>query len=158
MSESQNENIHTEVMNEIARVMQSVAGKFQLELPPKAFKHMDGRIHSYVRKKELTASFYCNPEFSNPQHVLQGGFMAAAIDNTMGPLSYLATGRATTTLELSVNYIRMAKEGQRITVTARVIVRGTQHLYMEAEVKGEDDKELARATSTILILPTPPSK
>lgn len=151
-------DIHQDVLEEISRSMQAMQKEFGLELPPKAFLHMDGKFVSYVRKKELVCTFYADPEFSNPMHVMQGGFLGAAIDNTMGPLSYLATGRATTTLELSVNYIRMVKEAQRIQVTARVVARGNQHLYMEAEAIDEDGKQLARASSQVLILRMPATR
>ncbi|TGK17585.1 PaaI family thioesterase [Leptospira fluminis] len=125
------------------------------KLPPPAFVELSGEFISYRRKKELTCSFYIEPRFSNPMGVFQGGFLAAAFDNTFGPLCYLAAGKPTTTLELSVSYIRMIKENQRIRVTARVVARGNQHIYLEAEAFDEEEKLVAKSTTQVLILKFP---
>ncbi|TGK05662.1 PaaI family thioesterase [Leptospira langatensis] len=126
-----------------------------LMVPPPAFKELSGEFVSYVRKKEMTCRFSVEPRFSNPMGVLQGGFLAAAFDNTFGPLCYLAAGKPTTTLELSVSYIRMIKENQRITVNARVVARGNQHIYLEGEAFDEEGKLLAKSTTQVLILRMP---
>lgn len=126
-----------------------------LLLPPPAFKELSGQFVSYIRKKELTCSFYIEPRFSNPMRVFQGGFLAAAFDNTFGPLCYLAAGKPTTTLELSVSYIRMVKENQRITVEAKVVARGNQHIYLEGQAFDEEGKLLAKSTTQVLILRIP---
>ncbi|EQA36207.1 hypothetical protein LEP1GSC047_3405 [Leptospira inadai serovar Lyme str. 10] len=126
-----------------------------MKVPPPAFQELSGEFVSYVRKKELTCTFYIEPRFSNPMGVFQGGFLAAAFDNTFGPLCYLAAGKPTTTLELSVSYIRMVKENQRIRVTARVVARGNQHIYLEAEAFDEEEKLLAKSTTQVLILKIP---
>ncbi|MGJ4746393.1 PaaI family thioesterase [Leptospira sp. SA-E8] len=126
-----------------------------LKVPPPAFKELSGEFVSYVRKKEMVCSFYVEPRFSNPMGVFQGGFLAAAFDNTFGPLCYLAAGKPTTTLELSVSYIRMVKENQRITVQAKVVARGNQHIYLEGEAFDEEGKLLAKSTTQVLILRLP---
>ncbi|WP_425528910.1 PaaI family thioesterase [Leptospira wolffii] len=126
-----------------------------LLIPPPAFKELSGEFVSYVRKKELTCSFYIEPRFSNPMGVFQGGFLGAAFDNTFGPLCYLAAGKPTTTLELSVSYIRMVKENQRITVHAKVVARGNQHIYLEGQAFDEEGKLLAKSTTQVLILRIP---
>ncbi|TGM94486.1 PaaI family thioesterase [Leptospira licerasiae] len=126
-----------------------------LQVPPPAFKELSGEFVSYVRKKEMVCSFYVEPRFSNPMGVFQGGFLAAAFDNTFGPLCYLAAGKPTTTLELSVSYIRMVKENQRITVQAKVVARGNQHIYLEGEAFDEEGKLLAKSTTQVLILRLP---
>ncbi len=126
-----------------------------LLLPPPAFKELSGEFVSYVRKKELTCSFYIEPRFSNPMKVFQGGFLAAAFDNTFGPLCYLAAGKPTTTLELSVSYIRMIKENQRININARVVARGNQHIYLEGEAFDEEGKLVAKSSTQVLILRIP---
>ncbi|TGL65751.1 hotdog fold thioesterase [Leptospira sarikeiensis] len=128
-----------------------------LMVPPPAFKELSGEFVSYVRKKEMVCSFYIEPRFSNPMGVFQGGFLAAAFDNTFGPLCYLAAGKPTTTLELSVSYIRMVKENQRITVQAKVVARGNQHIYLEGEAFDEEGKLLAKSTTQVLILRLPPA-
>ena len=49
--------------------------------------------------------FTARPDFLNPAGAVQGGFVAAMLDDTMGPAVFLATeGRAyTVTLNLNVN-------------------------------------------------------
>ncbi|PJZ68115.1 hypothetical protein CH373_17855 [Leptospira perolatii] len=153
-SDKEKEKLASDLNKEWEKFKKASPG-VSLVIPPPSFKEMSGEFISYVRKKEITCSFLAEPRFSNPMSVLQGGFLAAAFDNTYGPLCYLAAGKPTTTLELSTSYIRMIKENQRITITARVIARGNQHMYMEAEAIDEEGKLVAKSTTQVLILRIP---
>lgn len=122
-------------------------GSLGLEVPPAVFKIMEGRIESYSPGKSLRASFPVKPEYSNPMLRMQGGMIAAAMDNTLGPLSLLVTGGAAVTLSMNLDYIRGIAPGKRLIVTASVISRSRTNLIMEALASDERGKMVARSTA-----------
>ena len=81
---------------EIGKIMQDGAGALHpdMQLPPPVFLEMQGKFEEYVPGESLTVSFPVRPEYDNPMKRMQGGFICAAMDNTMGPLSFLVTGGA----------------------------------------------------------------
>ena len=69
--------------------------------------------------------FDARPEFTNPIGAIQGGFLAAMLDDTMGPalVATLEAGQFAPTLELKVNFLRPARPGPLVG-TARIVYRG----------------------------------
>ena len=61
---------------------------------------------------------------TNPVGVMQGGFIAAAFDNTFGPLSYLVAKRPMTTIDMSIQYIRGVETGQTVFVETWIVAKG----------------------------------
>ena len=123
-----------------------------VQCPPECFTFMRGTYVAYESRETLTVSFPVLTEYRNPVRAMQGGFIAAAIDNTMGPLSYLATRNSCSTLDLHVQYLRSVLAGDVLNVTARVTSRGRQTLTLEAEAHDGRGKLIAKASSTMLIL------
>ena len=61
-----------------------------IQIPPPVFIKMNGEILYYSKsKQEMKISFPVLVEYLNPFGNMQGGMLAAAIDNTFGPLSML---------------------------------------------------------------------
>jgi uncharacterized protein (TIGR00369 family) len=126
-----------------------------VQYPPPSFTFMRGEYVAYESRTALTVRFPVLTEYLNPVGVMQGGFLAAAIDNTMGPLSYLAARRMCSTLDLHVQYLRAVAAGQTVTVSARVTSQGSQAMTLEADAWDERGKLLARAISTMIIVRRP---
>jgi acyl-coenzyme A thioesterase PaaI-like protein len=82
---------------------------------------------------------------------MQGGFLAAAFDNTFGPLSYLAARRPCSTLDMHINFIRPVKEGERLTVTARVVSRSAVALHLAAEAFNGQGKLVGTSSSQMIV-------
>ena len=60
------------------------------DLPPPSFTVMKAEIIAFdARKKTLTTKLPVLKEWLNPYGTMQGGFINAAIDNAVGPLSLL---------------------------------------------------------------------
>ena len=66
--------------------------------------------------------FTARPEFRNPAGFVQGGFLAAMLDDTMGPAVLMKSGGRvyTATIDLRVSYIAPAKIGSFVG-EARVV-------------------------------------
>ncbi len=143
---------HEAIMGTIESLWSPPEGAPEVQLPPPSFTELQGEFVSYEAKRSLTVRFPVQSKHVNPMGRLQGGFMAACIDGTMGPLSYLTAGKPTTTLDLAVNYLRGAEPPEIITITAEIKGRGFGTIYLEATVKNAKDKLVARATSQVLIL------
>ncbi len=98
-------------------------------------------------------SFEAPEEFTNGMGNVQGGFLAAMLDSTMGAAlrTVLAEGERPPTLEMKVSFIQPAKVG-RIGGTARVVYRGKSVAFVEGELHNPSGTLLATGTSTALII------
>lgn len=96
----------------------------------------------------LTARFPFKTWYQNPMGYMQGGMIAAAIDNTLGPLSFIvAPPNVTRSLELT--YLRpVTREHTLIEIEARLVERDDPKLIFVAQVRGVDGKLLARCRAT----------
>lgn len=141
---------HDEIFSRLKSTMPS-GGDLPLLLPPPAFTELQGRFETYVDRKEMRVSFPVQSKHVNPLGRLQGGFLAAAIDATMGPLSYLAAGKATVTLDLHINYLRGVEPPERIVIDAQVVGRGNSTMFLRAQVWNERKKLVADAVSQVMI-------
>ncbi|MCJ7824733.1 MAG: PaaI family thioesterase, partial [Anaerolineales bacterium] len=96
----------------------------------------------------LRTRFPVKPEYLNPYRTMQGGMIAAAVDNTLGPLSMLVAS-PNVTRRLEMKFSRPVRaDMHHILVLARFIGRENQELRFTAEVRSEDGLLLARARAT----------
>ena len=123
-----------------------------VEFPPPCFTRMNAEFTAYESRSALTVEIPVSQDMLNPVGSMQGGFITAAIDNTMGPLSYLALRSAASTLDIHTQFIRAVPAGERLRVTARVVSRWPVSLVMEAEVLNSHGKLVARATANALAI------
>jgi uncharacterized protein (TIGR00369 family) len=100
----------------------------------------------------ITVEFEAKPEFVNPIGHIQGGFLAAMLDDTLGPalVATLAPGQFAPTLELKVNFIRPATVGRLIGV-GKVVHRGRTVAFLQGELRTPDGQLIATATATASI-------
>jgi uncharacterized protein (TIGR00369 family) len=96
---------------------------------------------------------------AGPQHrhgggVVQGGVIAQIADAAMG--MSLATlqrdGSWNTTIELKINFVRPAVEGT-LRAIGRVVEMRQSLLFGEADVVDAENRLIARATSTCMVVP-----
>jgi uncharacterized protein (TIGR00369 family) len=105
----------------------------------------------------ITVEFEAKPDFCNPTGAIQGGYLAAMLDDTMGPCLYatLEPGHFAPTVELKVNYIRPARPGPLLG-RGRVVHRGRSLAFLAAELTTLDGQLVATASSTARIVKTDP--
>ena len=101
----------------------------------------------------IRVSFDARPAFRNPMGNIQGGFLAAMLDDTMGPalVATLEPGEFAPTLELKVNFLRPARPG-RLIGTGRVVHRGGTVAFLAGDLSDVGGNLLATATATARIV------
>ena len=145
-------------IEEAMQQMEAIKKKFQaeygitLDAPPPSFRELHGEFVE-VDNRRIKVRFPFDARFTNPIGIFQGGVLCAAIDNTFGPLSYLALKRPSVTLDLSTHFIRsFSAKDEYIEVEAKVVSISSATLVMAAEVRNAKNKLIATATTTFLIL------
>ena len=100
----------------------------------------------------IEVAFAATDEFLNPVGVIQGGFLAAMLDDTMGPalVATLGPGLFAPTADLHVQFLRPARPG-RLTGRGRVVRRGKDVAFLAGELLDESGQVVAAATATALI-------
>ena len=98
-------------------------------------------------------AFQPGEAFLNPHGTVQGGFVAAMLDDTMGPALVSKTDGACvpSSIDLNVTFIRAVKPG-RVVGKGRVVSQGRTIAFLEGELFDEDGNLLARATSSARIV------
>ncbi|WP_169568201.1 PaaI family thioesterase [Sneathiella limimaris] len=120
--------------------------------PPECAKTLGFELIDYCPDRlEIHVAFEGRETFTNPAGNIQGGFISAMLDDTMGPalVFSLPPTQFAPTLELKTQFIRAAKQG-RLEGKGRVISRGRQICYLEGELY-QDDTLIAKATATAMI-------
>ena len=142
-------NLPPDVLQAFASMMASG----HLQIPPPIFVEMDGRIETMdMAQAQLTISFPIQPRYQNPVGYMQGGMIAAAVDNAIGPLSFLvAPPSVTKTLTMSY-LLPVQPSHERIWVTARFLGREGAQLRFTADVHTADGTLLAQAEALHSIL------
>ena len=117
--------------------------------PPPVFTAMQGAFVAFdLDRGSLTARFPVLESYLNPYGTMQGGMLAAAVDNTLGPLSVLVAP-PNVTRHLEITYSRPATpEMGDIVVTAQLLARRGRRLSFRAEVRSGDGLRLARAKAS----------
>lgn len=118
----------------------------QYRIPPPVFQTMRGEIVEVdVEGGRLVTRFPILPEYLNPYGSMQGGMVAAAVDNTLGPLSMLvAPPNVTRRLELVYSQpVRLEMES--IRVVGKLLDRQGRQLHFKADVYEPHGTRVARA-------------
>lgn len=97
----------------------------------------------------IRLEFEARPEFVNPIGVIQGGFLTAMLDETVGGAiaATLDTGGFAPTIELKVNFIRPARVGP-IVAEGRVVHRGISLVFLQGELRTVEGQLIATASAT----------
>lgn len=103
----------------------------------------------------LRIGFDGRPEFLNPAGFVQGGFLTAMLDDTMGPAVWLASGGAlyTSTIHLNVSFLQPARRGP-LYAEAQVMQMGKTVAFIEGQLMDEVGQILARANASARLVPT----
>ncbi|MGJ8560790.1 MAG: PaaI family thioesterase [Litorimonas sp.] len=97
----------------------------------------------------IELAFDAKREFTNPAGNVQGGFLAAMLDDTLGPALFAMTDgkRFGSTIDLHIHYLRPVPPG-RVTTKGRVVKLGARIAFMEGELFTSDGQLAAKATAS----------
>lgn len=110
-------------------------------------------IAEYPDEGWIEIAFHPNATMLNPRGTVQGGFVAAMLDDTMGPALVSMSGgtQMPASIDIHVSFLAPVYPG-RVVGKGRVIKAGKSVAYLEAELFDMDGKLLARATSSAQIM------
>lgn len=100
----------------------------------------------------IEVAFTATEQFLNLVGVVQGGFLAAMLDATLGPalVATLGPGQFAPTTDLHVQFLRPAHPG-RLTGRGRVVRRGKDIAFLAGELLDDGGQIVAVATATAQI-------
>ena len=98
--------------------------------------------------------FEGRPEFCNPAGVIQGGYLVAMMDDTIGMLAGMKAGKARlpSTVDLHTHFLRPVRKGV-IEVAARLRNVGRAMVFAEAELYDSRGKQAARCAASLTLNP-----
>lgn len=122
-------------------------------LPPPCLLDMQGEFLEYEDVMRMSLRFPVLPRYRNPMGNMQGGFVVAALDNTLGPFSYLIAPPSVTAT-LNTQYLRPVTPADAYLVCeARLVARTRNVLHLTAEARSEDGRLFVLCQATQQILP-----
>ena len=130
------------------RILDQVYG----DAPP-CFSSMQGNVVDFVAGEDMTIAFPVLDTYLNPAGSMQGGMISAAFDNVFGPLCWIASGTPKGVMtEMTTAYHRPIFKGDCLTIRAYVKVKGRRKVHMLADAYDNQQKLIATAVSTYLLL------
>jgi len=117
-------------------------------IPPPVFKVFKGEFLAFdPENKTLSARFPILKDYLNPYGALQGGVIAALIDNTVGPLSILVAP-PNVTRRMEVKYSKPIKPDlENITIKSRLVEREDPKLIFKTRVYDQLGRTFSSAKS-----------
>jgi len=102
----------------------------------------------------IRVRFEAKPEFLNPAGYVQGGFLAAMLDDTMGPAMFIySEGRLfTPTIEMHVSFLAPARAGP-LYGEGQVVQAGKSVAFLEGKLMDLSGVVVARATASARLVP-----
>lgn len=98
---------------------------------------------------QIAMEFDASPAFTNPSGAIQGGFLAAMLDEATSTCAIIASNVTMNapTLEMKVSYLRPLFPG-RAEARARILRWGKSICFIEAELFNAEGELVAKASST----------
>ena len=101
----------------------------------------------------IEIGFTADERFLNPAGTVQGGFIAAMLDDTQGPALFGMTNGEVyaPTVDFTISFVKAARAGQFIG-KGRVVSIGKTIAFTEAELFDEAGELVARASFTCRVM------
>ncbi|MFT3775989.1 MAG: PaaI family thioesterase [Minicystis sp.] len=145
-------------MSVLTMIQQALAGEhpegLSLMLPPPVAELIGFEAVRVDRGSAVFRLEARRDKHANPMGTLHGGILCDLADAAMGMscASLLEQGESFTTVELKINYFRPVLDGQ-LEARAKAVNAGKTVVYLECEVVTlPEEKLVAKATSTCLVL------
>jgi uncharacterized protein (TIGR00369 family) len=102
----------------------------------------------------IKVGFEATTDFLNPAGRVQGGILAAMLDDTMGPAVLVHSGGTLypSSIDMNVSFLAAAQPGPLIC-EADVLRLGKTVGFVEGRLHDEAGRLLARATASVMLVP-----
>ena len=129
--------------------------------PPEGFRLMTGRGPFstrngpfYVRRLEggVAQAFFAGPDQCNGRGRVHGGMFAAFLDGLLAHAAHVGSDQALVTVQMSVNYLASARQGQWVIGEAHMTRRTRDLAFFEGRLHA-DGRDLVRASGVFKALP-----
>jgi uncharacterized protein (TIGR00369 family) len=128
--------------------------------PPPAAKLLGWKVlEAKPGSGRIRVQFEATRDFTNPIGNVQGGFLAAMLDDTLGPALATTFGEHefAPTLELKVSFVRPAKPGT-LFGTGWVVHRGASVAFLQGELHDAAGDLVATASATARLVSVEPGR
>jgi uncharacterized protein (TIGR00369 family) len=128
----------------------------RMQVPPNSDLTLGMRCVDKSEPGRCTWLMTADERFANPAGIMQGGFLGAFADSSMGAAAVtFVEGRKVfcANAELKVSFLAPVNPGAELTCTAEVVSGGRRVAFLEASVHARDpgaaeERLVARASST----------
>ena len=137
--------------------MTSMVDKLNQHAPPSVVT-LGGNIESFDQESGvLEFRFEASEAMTHSGGIVQGGFVAGMLDAAMAHVVFCVLDKLVilATLELKVSYLDVVRPGT-LRATGHVLRMGRSIAFLEAEIYSQDQKLLAKGSSTARIIDRPP--
>jgi uncharacterized protein (TIGR00369 family) len=127
------------------------ASEGSIEAPPAAA--LLGWKALELEPGHVRVQYTARPEFGNPHGAIQGGFLAAMLDDAMGPALFttLPADQFAPTIEMKVNFVRPARPG--LIIAEGYLVHKTSSIaFLDGKLTTADGDLIATGTATARIM------
>jgi uncharacterized protein (TIGR00369 family) len=129
----------------LEKLAASVPPAIRAKLPPPCLLDMQTEPVEYVEGERLVMRFPVLERYRNPFGYMQGGFVLAALDNTLGPFSFLIAPPAVTS-QVTITYLRpIGPDETHLTCEATLLERSRKTLLFTGRAFLGDGKLAAIA-------------
>jgi uncharacterized protein (TIGR00369 family) len=121
--------------------------------PPPAARFLGWKLVSVdPGSGSIEIAFTATEQMLNPMGVVQGGFLAAMLDDTMGPalVATLGNGAWAPTIDLHTQFLTPARPGE-LRATGWVVKQGRDIAFLAGELRNAAGDLVATATARAAI-------
>lgn len=106
-----------------------------------------------IEPGRVKVQYEAGRQFLNPMGNVQGGILAAMLDDVMGPAAFTTVeeGKFVPTLEFKVSFLRPAKPGT-LVAEGRLVHRTKSVAYVEGDLWTDDGDLVAKGTATLRVV------
>jgi uncharacterized protein (TIGR00369 family) len=97
-------------------------------------------------------AFEAKPEFCSPTGFVQGGFLAAMLDDAMGAAVFIRARAFPVTIDLHVHFLGGARPGP-LVAEGRCVHLGKTIAFIEGSLVDAEGKPIARASASGRLVP-----
>lgn len=107
----------------------------------------------FVDSNTMECEFEVRPEMSDPLGILHGSMRAAMLCDTLGILAnHPGSEVSAITTGMTIDFIAKAFVGEKVTVIAEIIDKGSRLVYMSGTILNEKKQIVAKGSTRLFML------